>query len=190
MTRQIILDVAADLVTKGGYDSTSVADICEAAGVSKGAFYHHFESKQVLFMALMQQWMDTLDEGFDFAAQQTANVPECLINMAASSGHVISATTSGFPILIEFWRQANLDPLIWKEAVTPYRRYLTYFEKLVQKGKTEGSFTEATNPKVAARLLLSFAMGFLLQASFDPEGTSWEEDILQGMQLLLCGLRR
>ena len=52
-TRTHILKAALDLFSKNGYDATSVANICQAAGVSKGAFYHHFASKHSVFQALL-----------------------------------------------------------------------------------------------------------------------------------------
>jgi len=66
-TRTNILTAALDLFAKSGYDATSVTDICKAAEISKGAFYHHFPSKQSLFMALLQDWLDMLDVGFNMA---------------------------------------------------------------------------------------------------------------------------
>lgn len=45
-TRLKILDVALDLFKEKGIDSVKVTDICQAAGVSVGAFYHHFPSKE------------------------------------------------------------------------------------------------------------------------------------------------
>lgn len=42
-TRSRILHSALSLFGRQGYDATGVAGICEAAAVSKGAFYHHFE---------------------------------------------------------------------------------------------------------------------------------------------------
>ena len=54
-TRSRILQSAIDLFSKEGYDATGVAEICTAAGVSKGAFYHHFPTKQALFLALLDR---------------------------------------------------------------------------------------------------------------------------------------
>lgn len=50
---QRILDAAAELISLYGYDKTSVSDIAEAAGISKGAVYLHFSSKEELFEALL-----------------------------------------------------------------------------------------------------------------------------------------
>jgi TetR/AcrR family acrAB operon transcriptional repressor len=50
---QRILDVAADLIIHYGYDKTTISDIANAARVSKGTIYLHFESKDELFEALL-----------------------------------------------------------------------------------------------------------------------------------------
>lgn len=50
---QRILDAAAELIIHYGYDKTSVSDIAVAAGISKGAVYLHFTSKDELFEALL-----------------------------------------------------------------------------------------------------------------------------------------
>ena len=52
---QRILDAAADLFVHYGYDKTTVSDIARAAGVSKGAIYLHFESKDALFEGLLMR---------------------------------------------------------------------------------------------------------------------------------------
>ncbi len=56
-TRARILEAALDQFAAHGYEAASVDEICARAGVSKGAFYHHFESKQALFLALLNDWL-------------------------------------------------------------------------------------------------------------------------------------
>jgi hypothetical protein len=137
----------------------------------------------------MQAWLGALSEGLRFATEQAQDIPDGLIKMAGMTGEVFEAADAGFPILIEFWRQARLDPVIWERAIDPYKQYLNYFENLIIKGKHEGSIKNSVDPQIAARLLLSLAMGFLLQASFDPEDVSWQEATQSGMRLLLDGMR-
>ncbi len=52
---QRILDVTTELISRYGYDKTSVSDIAKAAGISKGAIYLHFASKEALFEALLNR---------------------------------------------------------------------------------------------------------------------------------------
>lgn len=56
--RSRLLRAGTDLIRGRGYVATSVSDICGAAGVSKGAFFHHFESKEDLARECLSQWCE------------------------------------------------------------------------------------------------------------------------------------
>ena len=188
-TRSKILHTALELFSKNGYDATSVAEICLKSEVSKGAFYHHFPSKQDLFLALMAGWLGELDGMLQAQAESATDIPQAIENMAGVSGNVFDALEGGFPILLEFWTQAKRQPEIWKRAVEPYRSYLFYFAEVIRIGKSQDAFAEDLDPKLAARMLMGVAMGLLLQASFDPEGADWQEVTRSGIKLLLNGMR-
>ena len=55
-TRTKLLEVARDVIRAKGYTATTVDDICAAAGVTKGAFFHHFESKERLGVAAVERF--------------------------------------------------------------------------------------------------------------------------------------
>jgi AcrR family transcriptional regulator len=55
LTRSKLLDTARELFGTRGYNDTSLDDLVAAAGVTKGALYHHFGSKEELFRALFEQ---------------------------------------------------------------------------------------------------------------------------------------
>jgi TetR/AcrR family transcriptional regulator, transcriptional repressor for nem operon len=64
--RQKLLDAALSLIRTRGYEATTVDDLCAAAGVTKGAFFHHFDSKESLAVAAAEYWSETT--GAFFAA--------------------------------------------------------------------------------------------------------------------------
>jgi TetR/AcrR family transcriptional repressor of nem operon len=57
--RTKLLNAAIEVVRKQGYAATSVDELCKKAGVTKGAFFHHFESKDALAVAAANYWSET-----------------------------------------------------------------------------------------------------------------------------------
>jgi len=51
-----LLDAALNVIRAKGYSATRIEDICEAAGLTKGSFFHHFESKEDLALAAAEHW--------------------------------------------------------------------------------------------------------------------------------------
>ncbi|MEM7335366.1 MAG: TetR/AcrR family transcriptional regulator [Chloroflexota bacterium] len=67
--RDEIVRVARELFYTKGYETTSVSNILDAAGMSRGAFYHHFESKQTLLVAIIDVIAAELNTAVDVAMQ-------------------------------------------------------------------------------------------------------------------------
>lgn len=56
--REALLDASLAIVRKQGWAATSVDQLCKAAGVTKGAFFHHFASKDALGVAAANRWTE------------------------------------------------------------------------------------------------------------------------------------
>ena len=188
-TRNHILEAATQLFSKTGYDATGVAEICQSAGVSKGAFYHHFPSKQAVFMELLNSYLAGIDTGFKTMRQEVDDFPQVILQMAEMVGSLFQTADIHLPIFLEFWTQANHDPQIWEATIAPYRRYQSYFTEMIQEGINEGSL-EPVDAHQAGRVLVSLAVGLLMQSLFDPQITDWQKEARQSMELLMQGLAR
>jgi TetR/AcrR family transcriptional repressor of nem operon len=57
--RTRLLEAARDVIRAKGFAATSVDDLCRAAGVTKGAFFHHFPTKEALGVAAAEYWTET-----------------------------------------------------------------------------------------------------------------------------------
>ena len=74
--RARLLEAARSLVRHRGFAATSVDELCAAAGVTKGAFFHHFPSKEALGVALIDDW--TATTGVLFASHPYNSLPDPL----------------------------------------------------------------------------------------------------------------
>lgn len=63
-SRELLLDAATILIRTKGYSSTTVDDLCERAGVSKGTFFHNFSSKENLAVAAANHWSEVTSAFF------------------------------------------------------------------------------------------------------------------------------
>jgi TetR/AcrR family transcriptional repressor of nem operon len=73
--RRKLLDAAMIVLRKKGYAATTVDDLCAAAGVAKGSFFHHFDSKEALAVAAAEHWSATTGALFAAAPYHAPDDP-------------------------------------------------------------------------------------------------------------------
>ena len=70
-----LLDAALDVVRAKGYSATRIDDVCAAAGVTKGSFFHHFKSKEDLALAAARRWTEVTEALFAAAPYRQLEDP-------------------------------------------------------------------------------------------------------------------
>ncbi len=188
-TKTCILEAAQKLFASNGYDATGVAEICATAQVSKGAFYHHFPSKQSVFLTLLNEWLAMIDNQLAPLLNTAVSVPENLVKAAGILSLVFESASGQLPMFLEFWRASSHDARIWETTVGPIRRYQDQFTGIIQSGIDQGSI-KVVNPNTAARVIIALALGMILQGVIDPQGAAWSDVTQEGYQLLFEGLSR
>lgn len=90
--RERLVSAGIDLFRRQGYISTRVEAICEAAGVSKGAFFHHFENKEALAAACLDRW-DEVTAKWDAEAEFN-ELPDPFDRLVGFMDYVIAFMTN------------------------------------------------------------------------------------------------
>lgn len=189
-TRTKIQTAAVDLFCRSGYDAATVAEICSRAGVSKGAFYHHFPSKKDLFLAIMKVWLKDIDSQLSFFRVPGKPVPQSIMEMAQVVGSIFSVANGQLPMFLEFMVQASRDKAIWDAAIAPYQAYQSQFAQMISEGIEEGSIKPQTDAQNAAWVLVAFSVGVLLQGVVIPDSADWEGVTDAGMKMFMKSLQR
>ena len=140
-----ILDVAADLLARGG-EPPSMAEIAEAAGVARATLYRYFPTREQLLAALTATGLETAATRLAQADLDTVPVPEAIARLArvvATAGSKYAAVVSAF------------DP-----AGAVEQQIGTMIQALLQRGIDDGTFrADLTIDE------LGFVLGQLLQAA-------------------------
>ena len=188
-TRQRILQAARMLFARDGYDATGVAEICAEAGVTKGAFYYHYPTKQAVFLALLNQWLNILDANLQVVRSISSDIPQSLLAMVDLVPQVFESAAGQVPMFLEFWTQASRDEVVWEATIAPYQRFRDYFTALIQAGIDEGSL-KPVDPKAVAQTIVALAVGVLLQGLLDPHGADWSAVMRESLKSYLEGIKQ
>jgi TetR/AcrR family transcriptional repressor of nem operon len=99
--RTRLLEAARDVIRAKGFAATSVDDLCEAAAVTKGSFFHHFASKEALGVAAADYWTETTGAFFaDAPYHRPADPLDRVLEYVAFRKSIISGELSQFSCLV------------------------------------------------------------------------------------------
>ena len=80
VTRRKIIDAAVELFNDVGYTNTGIGDVIERAGMTKGALYHHFDSKEALAVAVITEGSEILLKTFQGISRSAAPALESMMH--------------------------------------------------------------------------------------------------------------
>lgn len=105
-----LLEAARDIVREKGFAATSVDDLCKAADVTKGAFFHHFGSKDALGVAAAEFWAETTSAFFAGAPYHEPDAPlERVLAYVAFRKAIIAGDLKDFTCLVGTMAQEVYD---------------------------------------------------------------------------------
>ncbi|WP_245226284.1 TetR/AcrR family transcriptional regulator [Streptomyces smyrnaeus] len=181
-----LLAAATRLFAEQGYDRTSVQEIVEAAGVTKGALYHYFGSKDDLLHEIYGRLLRLQQERLDLLAEREAPVEERLRQAAAD---VVVTTIENLDDAMIFFRSMHqLSPEKQKQVRAERRRYHERFRALIEEGRRAGVFSDAT----PADLVVDYHFGSVhhLSSWYRPGGRLSPQQVADHLaDLLLRALR-
>jgi AcrR family transcriptional regulator len=144
-TRERILNSAVDLFAERGYDATSVSQVIERAGLTKGGFYHHFASKDAL---LYEVYGDLIGGQLERMAAILARRLPPAETLRALILDLVESTAASSQRALVFWRELHR---LGDEHTATYRaqrrRYHDTVRRLIRDGQESGTFAQVASPE-------------------------------------------
>jgi len=166
-----IIEAALEVFAEKGYAVAKIAEIAQTAGVGKGTIYEYFRSKEDLFFAVFQWYVDEMVKGYMVAVSDHGGTPLDRLNMLFNSifnsayQHIDS-----FSIFFEFWAAAGNPAMrdrFRSAMLSMYDTFRRVITDLIKEGKASGIFREDTNELSIAAGLVGAMDGLMLQGWMD-----------------------
>lgn len=156
--RQELIAAARQLFYTKGYKNSSVNDIIQAVGVSKGAFYHHFESKTAVLEAIVAQMVDQIVTNLqEIIADETLSaIPKWQKAIQISNSLKIERKTE----MIEASRVIHRDEnilLAHKIRIETVKVMTREMAKIIAQGVAEGVFDVEHIPETAEIMVVNIS---------------------------------
>lgn len=186
-TKRRLQHAARDLFYRQGYSVTSVSEVVAEAGLTKGAFYHHFASKEEILRDLHDDFVSDQFNRIQAVVDQQLPVDETIRGLVREI--LVSGQEHRESIGVFLRERRYLSAPLAEQVKQKRDEFERLVTETIQRGMAEGAFAEVTSPR-----LLAFGIIGMCAWShewFDPEGAVSADDVASMYaDVLLRGLDR
>jgi AcrR family transcriptional regulator len=168
--RQQILDAALRCFSRDGFHATTTADIVRESGLSQGALYLYFGTKEDIVVALA----DDRHQGEVFLnalAQSEQDPVQGMMLLVELYGRVLAdpRRTDMRRVGIQGWAEALRNPRIHESVVEGFSAVRAAIVELIRRGQASGQIRPEVDPDAAARTMIAVFQGLVLQLTWGEE---------------------
>ncbi|PLR78761.1 hypothetical protein CU633_04230 [Bacillus sp. V3-13] len=150
-TREEILEISLRLFVSKGFNSTSMQDIADAAGITKGGLYYYVKSKDDILFSLHDRFINEGLCRLEIVDKQTMGTKEKLIKLLNTHLEIIYQYKDDITLFFKEFDQ--LSPDKFKIVQKKRDEYYDIFFRTVEKGKNEGAFNVGDSKIVVLYML-------------------------------------
>ncbi len=189
-SKEQILDAAMKVFVKNGFAQTRMEDIAEVSGLSKGAIYHHYDSKKDLFLALIDFW----EEYFFFKVFFNKNIEskkseDLLRAMAKDMIETFKSKKYVLLAELEFWSLANHDEDVRAKTEALYIKLMKLIRSIISRGVRTNEFKQI-NVDVAALSVMTSLQGVIWFSIFQDKNISAEQYLNDVIEFIIYGFKK
>src|SRR4030042_4450417 len=186
-----ILNESMRLFLERGYHGTSIDDITQAAGLTKGALYWHFKSKEALLREIIEKYEKSFLDGLIHAVSEVKGGAldkfEKYIRFNSAFAYYNRELCVSFETLAG--ELVGAHHRIEPEFRRIYKKYEEFLSDLITQGKKEKIFKKELGTDLSALAIMAFHHGVLVQWSMNRNKVDGEAFVRTFKKIMLDGLR-
>jgi AcrR family transcriptional regulator len=183
-----ILEAALRVFIRQGIHQTRMDDIVEETGLSKGALYWYFSSKDEIIAAIVNRMFESELSGLIALKSTPGTVRERLMAYTERAAQELETQTHLRPVLYEFYALSTRNEAVRGAMQTQFGEYINALSPLIEEGIQQGEFRALNAADVAIAAAAIFE-GVQAMRMYDPRAVQLSRYIPLGITLLLDGLR-
>ena len=191
-TKRKIIKSADSLFREYGFENVSVNSIVKRAGISKGDFYVHFDSKDALTAVLIAEYVKRADLSYEKFIETFPDNTETAVILLALVGKIADVITDrvGYD-LIRLAYRIQIDRNISTEMLLSYGRDIYgIFSRLIQRGNRQDEFKPELDPEATAEQFVTVLRGFTYEWCIRYPDFNLKNELLRHFKLLLSGIKK
>ena len=188
-TKNQILDAALKVFVKSGYAETTMSDIVEESGLSKGAIYHYYSSKKELFLALIDYWENYFFINIINKDLTNSSSDDLLRDITSDVIKTFKSSKYIFLAELEFWSLANHDKEVRYRTTALYVKLLDLFKKIISKGISDGEYKNI-DLDVASLSVMTALQGVIWFSIFEKTNISAEKYLNDVIEFIIFGFKK
>jgi TetR/AcrR family transcriptional repressor of nem operon len=163
-TRKKIVEAAAPIFNRRGYEGSSLNDLMEATGLKKGGIYRHFSSKEELAAEAFDYTWEAAWNARLSHVEEKANGIEKLKQLIANFIDYRSPVAGGCPILNTAIDADDGNPVLRARVAKALRSWLSRLQIMVKQAQEHGETRSGVDPKLVATLIVASLEGALMMS--------------------------
>ncbi|MGY1695308.1 MULTISPECIES: TetR/AcrR family transcriptional regulator [unclassified Geodermatophilus] len=163
--RDQILDAATARFAANGFQATGMADVIAASGLSAGAVYRYFRSKDELIAAIVERVVGEAAGRFEVLLRD--DVPDPATAVATAVRMVADVAGRGpvdlTRVAVQAWGESLRNPPVHAAVERAYRTMRGFFVEVARRNQAAGRLPADADPEHLGATMLSSVIGFLVQ---------------------------
>ena len=179
LTRTALVEAAADVFARRGFDGASLEEIAEAAGFTRGAIYSNFGSKEDLMLAVVDRYSHTLFEAFSARLDEAGTVEEKTVAGAALWRDLIHRDPTLTALNLEFRLRALRNEGFRTRLLELQRQHVERIADLIKRGTDSVGVKLKVAPQDLAEILNAATVGLSDLAGMDPDHARRYDELVE-----------